>query len=269
MNKACSNCAKVPKDTDTRYKVCSRCKMYSYCSQQCQKEHWKEHKNTCGIYVMPLLMRVMKEISRLDDVSTMRLRVRVCTIYRSGMIPIILYNADEAIESISHPDRILHAITPRLPSHTPSTDVKVSVQDDRPLFVSVDGKASYMCFTTPMDDVIARHALTRSQEMDVSLSSVDVTAILNGTPHRSSILPSGITIDRDRARIETGLILIMMQWHTLHRQSNMTDEKYLLLCIDRVKRSHKSNSLDVDLSIRTGTLTQCKASTVEHVISSL
>jgi hypothetical protein len=41
-SKKCSMCEK---ETETK---CSRCKEKRYCSVECQKKDWKEHKKTCG-----------------------------------------------------------------------------------------------------------------------------------------------------------------------------------------------------------------------------
>jgi hypothetical protein len=40
---ACATCQKVSPDA----KFCSRCRVARYCSQSCQKTHWKEHKPLC------------------------------------------------------------------------------------------------------------------------------------------------------------------------------------------------------------------------------
>jgi len=40
---ACSNCGKHW----TRLLICSVCKFARYCSKECQKENWKEHKKVC------------------------------------------------------------------------------------------------------------------------------------------------------------------------------------------------------------------------------
>ena len=42
----CSNCSK---EGGTLSK-CSACKRASYCSKECQKQHWNEHKKTCKKY---------------------------------------------------------------------------------------------------------------------------------------------------------------------------------------------------------------------------
>lgn len=39
----CGFCGKYKKDI----KKCSRCKLILYCNQECQKNHWKEHKIVC------------------------------------------------------------------------------------------------------------------------------------------------------------------------------------------------------------------------------
>lgn len=43
LSKTCCVCKKVGKD----FKKCSRCRSYEYCSLECQKIHWVEHKKEC------------------------------------------------------------------------------------------------------------------------------------------------------------------------------------------------------------------------------
>ena len=38
----CSNCQKL-----TKPRRCTRCLKVSYCGQECQRAHWKEHKKDC------------------------------------------------------------------------------------------------------------------------------------------------------------------------------------------------------------------------------
>ncbi|OBZ79195.1 hypothetical protein A0H81_01542 [Grifola frondosa] len=42
----CSYCGQERKPEKVKY--CSRCKTERYCSVECQKAHWREHKATCG-----------------------------------------------------------------------------------------------------------------------------------------------------------------------------------------------------------------------------
>jgi radical SAM protein with 4Fe4S-binding SPASM domain len=32
----------------SKMKKCSRCEYARYCGKQCARDHWKEHKKTCG-----------------------------------------------------------------------------------------------------------------------------------------------------------------------------------------------------------------------------
>ncbi|KAF8878364.1 hypothetical protein CPB84DRAFT_1688354, partial [Gymnopilus junonius] len=43
------NCMTCGKDAQSDLKVCSGCKVAKYCSKQCQKEDWKNHKKECTI----------------------------------------------------------------------------------------------------------------------------------------------------------------------------------------------------------------------------
>ncbi len=45
MNKMCVNCGK---NNTKEFKKCGKCKSAYYCSQACQKENWKQHKQICG-----------------------------------------------------------------------------------------------------------------------------------------------------------------------------------------------------------------------------
>ena len=45
----CANdsCCKVEPENGPKFKVCSRCKMRYYCSRECQKADWQDHKKMC------------------------------------------------------------------------------------------------------------------------------------------------------------------------------------------------------------------------------
>ena len=45
--KSCANCDKAD-NPETPFKRCSRCQTSYYCSKDCQKADWKEHKKSCG-----------------------------------------------------------------------------------------------------------------------------------------------------------------------------------------------------------------------------
>jgi len=42
----CGYCRKKEKNKN-EFMICSRCKQVAYCSRECQKAHWKGHKNIC------------------------------------------------------------------------------------------------------------------------------------------------------------------------------------------------------------------------------
>jgi hypothetical protein len=43
----CENCG-TAETKEAKLKKCSRCKMVAYCNRDCQKNHWKEHKEDCN-----------------------------------------------------------------------------------------------------------------------------------------------------------------------------------------------------------------------------
>src|SRR6056300_1334825 len=45
-DKVCANCGKAEVD-DVKLKNCTACKLVKYCSVECQKNHWKQHKKAC------------------------------------------------------------------------------------------------------------------------------------------------------------------------------------------------------------------------------
>ena len=49
--KICEKCGKNKfSHPEIKFKKCSGCISVNYCSKECQKEHWKRHKEDCLIY---------------------------------------------------------------------------------------------------------------------------------------------------------------------------------------------------------------------------
>jgi hypothetical protein len=44
----CAGCGAVRKLDELPYKSCSACRAVSYCTKECQKKHWKQHKKECA-----------------------------------------------------------------------------------------------------------------------------------------------------------------------------------------------------------------------------
>ncbi|KAF7322252.1 MYND-type domain-containing protein [Mycena chlorophos] len=51
LKKPCDNdkCRKRPDQAGSGYAGCSECKIARYCSRECQRSHWKAHKNLCKV----------------------------------------------------------------------------------------------------------------------------------------------------------------------------------------------------------------------------
>jgi hypothetical protein len=45
--KKCGTCGRWEEVDETRFLRCSKCKSKYYCSKECQKKNWKEHKGLC------------------------------------------------------------------------------------------------------------------------------------------------------------------------------------------------------------------------------
>lgn len=57
--RTCDNCGKRSK---TKLQTCARCEGVSYCNAKCQKEHWKEHRNTCS----RVFVQVQKQFANMS-----------------------------------------------------------------------------------------------------------------------------------------------------------------------------------------------------------
>lgn len=71
LQNQCWKCSAVPEAGST-FKVCARCRKASYCSRDCQKADWKEHKkNDCADIARPkaspLSFNVEKPFHKLHD----------------------------------------------------------------------------------------------------------------------------------------------------------------------------------------------------------
>ena len=87
MGKYCSWCYKLnnprppkgedPSDPDSfvpfvTLRSCASCKFVQYCSQDCQRAHWGDHKPECQgpiLKVMPTSMRLLLQVMRLKTDS--------------------------------------------------------------------------------------------------------------------------------------------------------------------------------------------------------
>ncbi|KAI7774175.1 hypothetical protein LA080_009194 [Diaporthe eres] len=53
---SCYHCGKIEADLGKKLSMCARCKVASYCGQDCQKAHWKDHKPSCFDHKNPPMM---------------------------------------------------------------------------------------------------------------------------------------------------------------------------------------------------------------------
>ncbi|KAK7707763.1 hypothetical protein SLS63_013683 [Diaporthe eres] len=53
---SCYHCGKIEADLGKKLSRCARCKVASYCGQDCQKAHWKAHKPSCFDHKNPPMM---------------------------------------------------------------------------------------------------------------------------------------------------------------------------------------------------------------------
>ena len=62
---SCAACGKEPSATGKRLQVCAGCRSVSYCSKQCQREHWKNgHKAECERLRHPQRVRAARANGR-------------------------------------------------------------------------------------------------------------------------------------------------------------------------------------------------------------
>ena len=64
----CAQCDKVETD-DVRFDRCSRCKVAKYCSRECQKNHFKEHKHACKV-CEPMAAKIQEMREKEPDPSS-------------------------------------------------------------------------------------------------------------------------------------------------------------------------------------------------------
>jgi len=53
VRQTCQNCGRL-ENKGEKFKFCARCKGPAYCSPECQKANWKEHKKTCAAASFPM-----------------------------------------------------------------------------------------------------------------------------------------------------------------------------------------------------------------------
>src|SRR5947199_9273528 len=46
--RSCTTCHKLESDLKDNLKYCAKCRNTLYCSRECQKADWKQHKQVCG-----------------------------------------------------------------------------------------------------------------------------------------------------------------------------------------------------------------------------
>jgi hypothetical protein len=60
---ACANCLAIKE----KMHLCERCRVTWYCSSECQKAHWKQHKIECDIPLSPGLKREVRYLSTVPQ----------------------------------------------------------------------------------------------------------------------------------------------------------------------------------------------------------
>ncbi len=79
----CGNCSKIDDlEKSEKFKVCSKCRIKRYCSIECQKENWKEHKLLCkekgellgeNIYSIPFTVKNPNKKDKINNLNWIKL----------------------------------------------------------------------------------------------------------------------------------------------------------------------------------------------------
>ncbi|KAJ6457741.1 hypothetical protein C8R45DRAFT_1032927 [Mycena sanguinolenta] len=98
----CWVCLKTDTDAGRALRRCSKCRLVSYCSRECQKKHWPEHKLECGQDDVPKF--ITKLAKTLLSNPLLRLPLQSCFIlafdllHRTRRDELLLAQLDVALE---------------------------------------------------------------------------------------------------------------------------------------------------------------------------
>ena len=72
-----------------KLRSCSRCQFTMYCSQECQKAHWADHKPECDgkiLQIMPTSLRFLLQVMRLKTDSTRKDFMKNLTVFNKKIL---------------------------------------------------------------------------------------------------------------------------------------------------------------------------------------